>query len=77
MAPKNKGKITTKAAKAPKVTDKGTTTGAAVVTADPLAEAAAKAAAEKRKPYVADCQSCLDWANHYSNSLPCGHDKKK
>jgi len=72
-----KGKLTAKAPKAPKVTDKGTTTGAAVITADPLAEEAAKLAAEKRKPFVADCQSCQDWANHYTNSLPCGHDQKK
>lgn len=42
------------------------------------ADAKAKAAAEiaKRKPYVENCQSCLDWANGYTNTLPCGHDKK-
>jgi hypothetical protein len=77
MPPKSKAKLTTPKVKTAKVTDKGTTTGAAVITADPLAAAAAEAAAEKRKPYVPDCQSCQDWANHYTNSLPCGHDKKK
>lgn len=67
-------KITTKVAKA-KVAFAGHP--GAVVTADPHAEAAAKAAAEKRTPFVKDCQSCKDWAAHHTNHLPCGHDKKK
>lgn len=76
MAPKkSKPTLTIKTAKAAK-TD-GRIHGAAVITADPLAEAAAAAAAEKRKPYVKGCKSCEDWAAHHTNHLPCGHDQKK
>jgi hypothetical protein len=74
MAPKQT-KIKTKVAKAPKAKFEGHK--GAVTTADPHAEAAAKAAAEKRTPFVKDCQSCKDWAAHHTNHLPCGHDQKK